>query len=338
MNRSINPESCGKHAAKTFTSRWTPELARNLTAKVCATYEDGCGINHLDGSNMPQREVIIDILGSLQEVMFPGYSGRHPVERTGVEFMTGGHINNIFRELADQIERAYAYRCRQTNCTQCHCRRQAEDATITLLEKIAGIRELLKTDVAAAMDGDPAAKTPDEVVIAYPGLRAIAIQRIAHVLYQADVPLIPRVMGEHAHTVTGIDIHPGATVGPRFFIDHGTGVVIGETAVIGANVKIYQGVTLGALSFPKDSAGHIIKGAKRHPNIEDNVTIYAGATILGNIIIGHDSIIGGNVWLTESVPPFTKITIAQPDLSIQPRHQSAAKGGKAKGKGKKAAQ
>ncbi len=319
MNRSINPESCGKHAAKSFKSKWTPELAKRLTARVCATYEDGCGINHLDGSNMPQREALIEILGALQEVLFPGYSGRHPVERTGVEFMTGSHMNGIFRELSDQIERAIAYRCRQTSCRQCHCRRQAEDATITLLEKLPAVRELLKSDVQAAMDGDPAAKTPDEVVIAYPGLRAIAVQRIAHVLYKADVPLIPRVMGEHAHAVTGIDIHPGAAIGPRFFIDHGTGVVIGETSVIGANVKLYQGVTLGALSFPKDSAGHIIKGAKRHPNLEDNVTIYAGATILGDITIGHDSIIGGNVWLTESVPPFTKITIAQPDLSIQPR-------------------
>jgi len=150
-------------------------------------------------------------------------------------------------------------------------------------------------------------------------MKAIAIHRIAHELYRAGIPLIPRIMGEHAHTLTGIDIHPGATIGGSFFIDHGTGVVIGETAVIGDRVRIYQGVTLGALSFPKDAEGRLIKGAKRHPNIEGNVTIYAGATILGNITIGHDSIIGGNVWITEDVPPFTKVTIAPPELSKQPR-------------------
>lgn len=314
---------CEKQLALAFHSRWTPELARQLTRQVCATYADGTGINHLDGQNMPQSEEVIEILHYLLEVLFPGYTGRYPVDRAGVEFITGNHLNQIFRRLREQIERALAYHCRLHCCETCNCRRLAEDAVVTLLNRLPEIREMLKSDVQAALDGDPAAKTADEVVISYPGLKAIAIQRLAHVLYALEIPLIPRVMGEFAHAVTGIDIHPGATIGASFFIDHGTGVVIGETAVIGSNVKIYQGVTLGALSFPKDQMGHIIKGAKRHPNIEDNVTIYAGATILGDITIGHDSIIGGNVWITEGVAPFTKVTIAPPELSIQSRKKPA---------------
>jgi serine O-acetyltransferase len=162
-------------------------------------------------------------------------------------------------------------------------------------------------DVQAAFDGDPAAKSLDEIILSYPCIKAIMIQRIAHILYCDGIPLIPRIMGEYAHRITAIDIHPGAKLGEGIFIDHGTGVVIGETATIGSNVKIYQGVTLGALSFPKDTDGKIIKGQKRHPTIEDNVTIYAGATILGDIVIGRDSVIGGNVWLTHSVPEGSRI-------------------------------
>ncbi len=310
---------CELQADRQIQSRWTPELARTLSGKLCASYGDGAGINHLDGQNMPQSEEVITVLGYLLELLFPGYSGRHPVDRAGVEFITGSHLNQVFRRLTEQVERALAYNCR-LNCHGTNqCRRQAEAAVLSLLEQLPEIREALKNDVQAALDGDPAARTADEVVISYPGLKAIAINRVAHVLYSLGVPMIPRVMGEYAHTVTGIDIHPGATIGPSFFIDHGTGVVIGETAVIGRNVKIYQGVTLGALSFPKDACGRLIKGAKRHPNLEDDVTVYAGATILGNITIGHGSVIGGNVWLTEGVPPHTKITIAPPELSIQRR-------------------
>jgi len=175
----------------------------------------------------------------------------------------------------------------------------------------------MKLDIAAAFEGDPAAASIDEIVVSYPCIKTIAIQRFAHVLYHEHVPLLPRMMTEYAHSETGIDIHPGALLGNGVFIDHGTGVVIGETATLGNNVKLYQGVTLGALSFPKDACGKIIKGAKRHPTIEDDVTIYSGATILGNITIGKGSIIGGNVWLTESVGPGTKITIQPPDLSIK---------------------
>ncbi|MBT7298818.1 MAG: serine acetyltransferase, partial [Victivallales bacterium] len=242
-----------------------------------------------------------------------------PVTRAGLEFVVGDLVNEVFETLCPQVRRALAYRCLVECCEGCDCTTQAEEAVLALFEELPRLRDMLKEDVAAALDGDPAAHSSDEVIISYPGLKAIAVQRIAHILYVAKIPLIPRVMGEYAHTETGIDIHPGATIGRAFFIDHGTGVVIGETAVIGDSVKLYQGITLGALSFPKDACGKLIKGAKRHPNIEDNVTIYAGATILGDITVGSGSVIGGNVWLTETVPPNTKITIAPPNLSIRQR-------------------
>ena len=190
----------------------------------------------------------------------------------------------------------------------------AQEVTKHLLTQLPKIREMLKGDVKAAFNGDPAAKSYEEIVISYPGITAIAVYRIAHELYREDVPLIPRIMTEYAHTKTGIDIHPGAKIGKNFFIDHGTGVVIGETSVIGNNVKIYQGATLGALSFRKDERGRIIKGGKRHPTIEDNVTIYAEATILGDVVIGKDSVVGGNVWIKQSVPSGVTVTIANPDL------------------------
>jgi len=190
----------------------------------------------------------------------------------------------------------------------------AENVTQRLLARLPKIRELLKGDVGAAFDGDPAAKSYEEIVISYPCITAIATYRIAHELYLKQVPLIPRIMSECAHAQTGIDIHPGARIGKNFFIDHGTGVVIGETTVIGENVKIYQGATLGALSFPKDERGRIIKGGKRHPTIEDNVTIYAEATILGDVVIGKGAVIGGNVWIRESVPAGVTVTMANPDL------------------------
>lgn len=306
-----------------FKTRWNTTLAGQLTRDLCATYQDGSGTSHLEGRSMPQSEEVIEVLTLMLDVLFPGYTGRFPVDRTGIEFTIGDHLNQIFLRLREQIERAQAYRCRLNACDGCDCLTQAEEAVIGLLGQLPAIRELLKSDVQAALDGDPAAKSLDEIVIAYPGFKAIAIHRIAHVLYQKDVPLVPRVMSEYAHAVTGIDIHPGATIGPSFFIDHGTGVVIGETAILGRNVKLYQGVTLGALSFPKDERGRVIKGIKRHPNLEDGVTVYAGATILGDITIGHDSVIGGNVWLTESVPPYTKVAIAPPELTIRTRPPTA---------------
>lgn len=300
-------------------SLWTTQVAADITRALCETYRDERGISHVDAGNMPQRDEVIRVLEKILDILFPGYTGRHLVNRAAIEFTTGDLVNEVYQGLAEQVRRACAYRCSQECCSGCDCVRQADEAVIGLLWRLPEIREVLKTDVQAALDGDPATNSTDEIIIAYPGLKATAIQRVAHELYRAKIPLIPRVMGEYAHTLTGIDMHPGATLGRSFFIDHGTGVVIGETAILGDNVKIYQGVTLGALSFPKDACGRLIKGAKRHPNIEDNVTIYAGATILGDITVGHDSVIGGNVWLTESVAPGSKVTVAAPDLSIKQR-------------------
>jgi len=309
MTTNCNCKTRLKRLAAATPRKWTVETAERVLEHICATYQDDQGINHIDGMNMPQRDAILQILETILEVLFPGYSGKHVCRREGLRFVIGNHLEYIYRALVEQIERALAYECRIECCDSCDCQRLAEESVVELLSCLPKIRETLKTDVLAALDGDPATKSTDEIVIAYPGLKAIAIQRIAHELYRADIPLIPRVMGEYAHTLTGIDIHPGATIGKSFFIDHGTGVVIGETAVIGDHVKIYQGVTLGALSFPKNEQGELIKGAKRHPNIEDKVTIYAGATILGDITIGAGSVIGGNVWITESLPPGTKVTI-----------------------------
>jgi serine O-acetyltransferase len=321
MSEKTKPHTgdCALGRQHQHTGCWNVALAQEITDAICATYEDEEGINHLDGSNMPQREEILGILDDLLEVVFPGYSGKFPVDRAGVRYVTGAMVSDVFRRLVCQVERAFAYRCQMESCWSCDCLRLAEEASLHLLRRLPAIRTSLKLDVRAAMDGDPAAESTDEVVISYPGLRAVAVQRLAHELYAQRVPLIPRVMGEDAHTRTGIDIHPGATIGDRFFIDHGTGVVIGETAVIGANVKLYQGVTLGALSFPKDACGRLVKGSKRHPNIEDNVTIYAGTTVLGDITVGHNSVIGGNVWLTESVPPHSKVIFSPPDLAITRR-------------------
>ncbi len=212
---------------------------------------------------------------------------------------------------------AFEYQCELDKCVDCSdCEDNAREAAQSLVESLPRVQGMLQEDIHAAYDGDPAAKSTMEVVMSYPAIQAITTYRIAHQLYENEVPLIPRIMTELAHSRTGIDIHPGATIGQRFFIDHGTGVVIGETTVIGDNVKIYQGVTLGAMSFPKDTAGKPVKGMKRHPNVEDNVTIYAEATILGNITLGKGSTIGGNVWLTYSVPPDSKVNNVQPEPQV----------------------
>jgi len=285
-----------------------------LVNKISSTYMDDSGINFIDSSNLPARDKVVEVLELLTELLFPGYTGKRKVTRSNLHFVTIDIIYHVYGELLELLERSYKHRCRMENCDTGDCRRLSESAVGHLLRQLPKIRELLKGDVAAAYDGDPAAKSYEEVVISYPCIIAIATYRIAHELYMKDVPLIPRIMTEYAHSRTGIDIHPGATIGNNFFIDHGTGVVIGETTIIGDNVKIYQGATLGALSFPKDERGRVLKGGKRHPTIEDNVTIYAEATILGNVVIGKGAVIGGNVWIKESVPADVTVTTATAEL------------------------
>jgi len=298
---------------------------KNLVGEITETFRRDSGINFIDASNLPMRDEILQILDLLFEVLFPGYTGKRTVTKSNVNFIVGDILCQLYTELSDQTERAYQYQCRIGKCDGCDCRTMAENVTHHLLSQLPKIRELLKGDVGAAFDGDPAAKSYEEIVISYPCITAIATYRIAHELYLKQVPLIPRIMTECAHAKTGIDIHPGAKIGKNFFIDHGTGVVIGETTIIGNNVKIYQGATLGALSFPKDERGKIIKGGKRHPTIENNVTIYAEATILGDVVIGKNSVIGGNVWIKESVPAGVTVTTPHADLVYTKRKKHKVK-------------
>ena len=294
--------------------RQTDTKIQELVGQMARTYEGDIGINFIDVSNLPVRDKIIGVLDLLTEILFPGYTGKRTVTKSNVNFIVIDILYHVYTELLEQIEKAYKYQCRMQDCDTGDCRTMAEDATLHLLVQLPKIRDLLKGDVGAAFDGDPAAKSYEEIVISYPCITAIATYRIAHELYLKEVPLIPRIMSECAHSKTGIDIHPGARIGKNFFIDHGTGVVIGETTIIGNNVKIYQGATLGAMSFPKDERGRIIKGQKRHPTIEDDVTIYAEATILGDVTVGKGTTIGGNVWVKQSVPAGYTVITANPDL------------------------
>jgi len=294
--------------------RLTSRQLEKLVDEIAETYKGDSGINFIDAANLPVRGQILQVLDLLFEVLFPGHTGNKVVTKSNVKYIVGDLLSQIHSELAEQISRAYQYQCRMNNCQQCDCGTMAQKVTGELLAALPRIRRVLKTDVAAAYDGDPAAKSYEEIVMSYPFITAIATYRIAHELFVLNVPLIPRIMSECAHARTGIDIHPGARIGRRFFIDHGTGVVIGETTIIGDNVKIYQGTTLGALSFRRDERGRIMKGGKRHPTIEDNVTIYAEATILGDVTIGKGAIIGGNTWVKESVPPGVTVSSPNPDL------------------------
>jgi len=291
----------------------------NIIREVTDTYseKDVC-LHHLDDAPLPSEDVVIAILGKLRIVLYPGYFGKEYIHKGGINYYVGELLYEVFELLSEEIYKAFRQQCGHRVGGYCdECQERAEECCLKLMRMVPGLRRILALDVQAAIDGDPAAKSCDEVIFSYPGIMAITIYRIAHELHRLGVPLIPRMMTEYAHRKTGIDIHPGARIGRRFFIDHGTGVVVGETTEIGDNVKLYQGVTLGALSFPKEGAS-AMRGKKRHPTIEDNVIVYAGATILGGeTVIGHDSVIGGNVWLIHSVPPWTKVMIEMPKLRIK---------------------
>jgi len=282
---------------------------REFTDALTRTY----GAGPVPGHNLeprhvlPSRAAVIEALKRLFEAFFPGFVGRQFLTHANVAFHTGALLDEVAEELTEQIYAAVCHEGLNEEGDRERCRGFAEDAVIRLFERLPEVRRRLLLDVQAGYDGDPAAKNANEVIFSYPGLVAIATYRVAHELELLGVPLLPRIMTEWAHSRTGIDIHPGATIGERFFIDHGTGVVIGETSIIGNNVKLYQGVTLGALSFPKDERGNLIRGLRRHPEIGDNVVIYGGATLLGSVTIGEGAVIGGNVWLTQSVPPHTKV-------------------------------
>ena len=286
-----------------------------LTERIVATYDTVGGIHHLDHCPLPSYREVVEILADLREILYPGFGRRQNLHLGNVADHVGDLIDGLHDRLTQQVARALRHECRSTDGGR-DFEAEAQVFAIKLLESIPDIRRTLAADAQAAFDGDPAAKNLDEILYCYPGVAAVTVYRVAHELCGMKVPLIPRMMSEYAHGKTGIDIHPGATIGPRFFIDHGTGVVIGETTEIGADVKIYQGVTLGALSFPRDEqTGEILRDLKRHPTIEDHVVIYANATILGGrTVIGHHSVVGSSAWLTRTVEPYTVVAIESPKM------------------------
>jgi serine O-acetyltransferase len=294
------------------------DQVREITREIMLTFGSlQPKLEHFATTPLPDKASVIGILDDLLEVIYPGYFGRKYVESSNIEYYVGDLLDSIYARLTLEIYRSIRPDCNQPIDACDHCHGIAEEESLRFLRKLADLRRRLSNDVQAAHDGDPAAKSIDEVIFAYPAIFAITIYRLAHELNVQGIPLLPRIMTEHAHSITGIDIHPGATIGSGFFIDHGTGVVIGETTTIGNRVKLYQGVTLGALSFAMDEEGRMIRGKKRHPTIEDDVVIYAGATILGgSTVIGRGSVIGGNVWLIRSVPPYTREIISEPELVI----------------------
>lgn len=300
---------------QTVEQDWVLKGVPTLVDDIMVSYEKFGGMDHLEGRDLPSKKVVIEVLEDLFSILFPGYLGDSEVTKANIKYHLGLKITSVYTRLTDESEKSLKYICRKiSECPQDLCQKRAHVVSRDLLEKLPEIRAKLSGDIQAAYSGDPAAVSTDEVILSYPCVLAITTYRIAHELYLSGVPLIPRIMSEHMHSLTGIDIHPGAKIGKNFFIDHGTGVVIGETAEIGDNVKLYQGVTLGALSFPKDEKGNIIKGRKRHPTVGNKVVIYSGATLLGaETVVGDNSVIGGNVWVTGPVAPGTKITISKPE-------------------------
>ena len=257
---------------------------------------------------MPAVKVLREVMERLRAVLFPGYFGNSDITPESMRFHVGANLDAVSRLLADQIRRGYCFFCDREQVVGCQaCEDRAKNLAGRFLAGLPRLRSYLADDVRAAFEGDPAARSPGETIFCYPSITAMTHYRVAHELHHLGVDLIPRIITEMAHSATGIDIHPGAEIGRRFFIDHGTGTVIGETCVIGDNVRLYQGVTLGAKSFPKDASGNIIKGIARHPVVEDEVTIYSGATILGRVTIGRGAVVGGNVWLTRDVPAGARV-------------------------------
>jgi len=257
---------------------------------------------------MPSLETLVEIVERLKNVLFPAYFNDSEMTTGTMPFIVGSHIEKIERLLGEQIKRGYGFSCEIRDRQAClECEERSVSLAREFIATIPKIRRLLASDVMASYEGDPAAKNTGETIFCYPSIKAVTNYRIAHELHLLGVDIIPRIITEMAHSITGIDIHPGATIGERFFIDHGTGTVIGETCEIGNNVRLYQGVTLGAISFPKDDSGKLVKGIPRHPVVEDDVIIYSGTTILGRVRIGKGSIIGGNVWLTHDIEPGTRV-------------------------------
>lgn len=292
---------------------------QQVTQAILADYRLGRDIDKMELFQKPEADVVVQLLEKLRRILFPGYFREKNYRMYHVEANLSLLTEDVLYNLAKQLGRIYEGQGEEPEAAMRH----AQEVGLAFLREIPRVRAMLQTDLQAAFDGDPAAGSMAEILFAYPGMFAVFVYRLAHVLYTLQVPMLPRMMTEHAHSLTGIDIHPGATIGEYFFIDHGTGVVIGETTVIGSRVKLYQGVTLGALST---RGGQKLRGKRRHPTIEDDVTIYAGASVLGgDTVIGQGSVIGSNVFLTKSVPPCTTVTIKSQELHLRPAGDTCKK-------------
>ncbi|MCP4341476.1 MAG: serine acetyltransferase [Desulfobulbaceae bacterium] len=299
----IEVTNCSQHDK---VPKVVTELLSSWSTKEC--YE------HISPASIPSQKEIIEIVEQTRRILFPGFFSHTKLHASNLEYYIGKKTTDLYDKVSEQITMAIRHDCRRNELPCTNCEAQSHKIALSFIESLPKVAATLATDIRAALRGDPATKSPDEVIFCYPGLLTTFIFRLAHELCLLKVPIIPRIMTEYAHSQTGIDIHPGASIGSDFFIDHGTGVVIGETTIIGRNVRIYQGVTLGALSLPRN-AGEEMRNKKRHPTIEDNVIIYANTTILGGeTVIGEGSIIGGNIWLTESVATGTKVLLKRPEL------------------------
>ena len=289
-----------------------------LVDGMLASYRRDPRAQHVNRRFLPSRDEILEIVKLLLEVFYPGYYGRQDLTDENLAFHVGNLLSKVREKLQRQVETCLCFAAECDGAPTHDCREAARRVTSAFLGRLPAVREALILDVQAAYDGDPAATSLDEVILAYPGMLAVTVHRVAHELNVMGVPLMPRIMSEWAHSRSGCDIHPGAKVGRSFFIDHSTGVVVGETTTIGSNVKLYQGVTLGALSIPKDARGRVIRDTKRHPTVEDGVTIYANATVLGgNTVVGADSVVGGSVFVTESVPASTRVALRPPEMTLR---------------------
>ncbi|HXK08552.1 MAG TPA: serine O-acetyltransferase [Vicinamibacteria bacterium] len=291
-----------------------PQLVEGLLG----SYRRDPRAQHVNRRFLPSRDEILEIVRVLLELFYPGYYGRQDLTDENLAFHVGNLLSTLREKLERQVETCLCYAAECDGKPSHPCAGEARRVVARFLACLPAVRDALVLDVQAAYDGDPAAASLDEVILAYPGMLAVTVHRVAHELQAMGVPLMPRIMSEWAHSRSGVDIHPGARIGRSFFIDHATGVVVGETTTIGSNVKLYQGVTLGALSIPKDERGRVIRDTKRHPTVEDGVTIYANATVLGGrTVIGADSVVGGSVFVTESVPPSTRVALRPPEMTVR---------------------
>ena len=289
------------------------ERIESVVDRILSDYSQGRDIDRMDLSRQPDKDIVLDIITKLRRIIFPGYSR----DRNFRIYNAKHNLSMLIEDVMFNLNRQIALVLQGSGMEPAASEEKAQSLCLEFFDRIPQVRAMVQTDLQAAYDGDPAATSRDEIIFSYPGLFAITVYRLAHVLYELQVPMLPRIMTEHAHSLTGIDIHPGATIGRFFFIDHGTGIVIGETTIIGENVKIYQGVTLGALTT---RGGQSLRGIRRHPTIEDNVTIYAGASILGgNTVIGRESVIGSNAFVTRSIPPCTTVSIKSQELQMKSR-------------------